>query len=63
MLQNESLTLISQTVQVWTCGKIALLYNLIAAKAANLAKNRPKVESPTFPAAQAGGDHTSTARQ
>lgn len=36
MLQNKSLTLISQNVQVSTCGKIALLYNLAAVKAANL---------------------------
>lgn len=62
MLQNESLTLISQNVQVWTCGKIASLYNLAAVEAANLEKTRPKLKSPTFPADQAGGDHTSTAR-
>lgn len=60
--RTSLLTLLSQNVQVWTCGKIALLYNLAAVEAANLVKNRPKVKSPTFPAAQARGDHTSTAR-
>ena len=41
MLQNKPPTLISQNMQVWTCGKIALLYNLAASEAANL-KNQTK---------------------
>lgn len=44
MLQNKSPTLISQNMQVWACGKIALLYNLAASEAAHLSKTRPKVK-------------------
>lgn len=63
MLQNESLKpSFPKTCRSEPVEKSALLYNLAAVEAANLVKTRPKVKSPTFPAAQAGGDHTSTAR-